>query len=63
MSSVSAIGRQLVDVSAILVLGFVYVVVLSLGTAGTYVWDSCRTLTRSLSASERTVEEDPPSTH
>jgi len=56
MSSVPAIGRQLVDVSAILVLGFVYLVALSVGTAGTFLWDQITALARGVSPDP--VEED-----
>jgi hypothetical protein len=56
MSSVPAIGRQLVDVSAILVLGLVYLVALSVGTAGAYLWGQLRALAGGLSTD--TVEEE-----
>lgn len=55
-----AIGRQLVDVSAILVLGFIYIVALSVGTVGTYAWRRLRGVEAFVSGSERAVEDGQP---
>jgi len=58
MGSLTDVGRHLVDVAAILVLGLVYVVALSLGTVGTALWNRLGSVTTQRGSPGGTVEEE-----
>jgi hypothetical protein len=58
MGTLSGVGRHVVDVAAILVLGLVYVVALSLGTVVTALWNRLGSVTTQGRSASGTVEED-----
>jgi hypothetical protein len=58
MVSLTAVGRHLVDVAAIMVLGLVYVVALTLGTVATALWDRLASVTTQRESPGGPVEED-----